>query len=322
MRIAFCHHLSLTYFSGGEKWIIEVSKELQRLGHEVAIHALPFLLEGKRRISFETLRNLLGDIPYHEGLVHRDIRSDVSYITYSPQYFMNFQTKHPRIGGIHSYTYWMPPNPHYGFLPVAANLVNRSCSYFVIRGFDAFHTINDVYIPNHERVYIIPNFVDADIFHPCKEKEDKFTVAFAGRPVWQKGIDIYHEIERKMDPEIHLKTSGLALGETEYAEFLSSSHVLMNPARVNTFGIVNVEANLCGTPVVASPLLPHKCLRLPMRFAESPKEYVKEIKAIKDLHDSGEYETLSEECRQAGLHYDKRYIMERIEQMFREVAKT
>ena len=51
MHIAFGHHLSLAYYSGGEKWVISLAKELTNRGHDVEIYALPFLLDGSRKID-------------------------------------------------------------------------------------------------------------------------------------------------------------------------------------------------------------------------------------------------------------------------------
>jgi len=88
MRIAFCHHLSLSYFGGGEKWLISVSKELAKRGHDVEIYALPFKLEGKSKVD---PKEYLEDIPYKEALRHK-VKADLVYVTYNPLSWLNFET--------------------------------------------------------------------------------------------------------------------------------------------------------------------------------------------------------------------------------------
>jgi len=64
MRVSFCHHLSLSYFGGGEKWIISAAKELVKRGYEVEICALSLLLDGKPKIN---PKEVLEDIPHSEN---------------------------------------------------------------------------------------------------------------------------------------------------------------------------------------------------------------------------------------------------------------
>lgn len=193
MRIAFCHHLSLSYYGGGEKWIIELSKELTKRGHDVRIYALPFLLDGKRKVNPS---KILGDIPYEEGLFH-NVKADVCYVMYNPLNWFNFKTTSPRIAGMHSHAYWLPPHPNYGVLPNLANIANKLDSYFELRRFNAVHAVTNVFPINHPNIFCIPNFVDSEKYKPCKEKEDIFTVVFASRMVWQKGWDIFEYVRKK-----------------------------------------------------------------------------------------------------------------------------
>ena len=70
MKISFCHHLSLSYYAGGEKWIIETAKELAKRGHDVEIYCLPFLLDGKPKINS---KEVLEGIPYSENYKRRKL---------------------------------------------------------------------------------------------------------------------------------------------------------------------------------------------------------------------------------------------------------
>jgi glycosyltransferase involved in cell wall biosynthesis len=319
MKIAICHHLSLSYYGGGEKWIIELSKELANRGHEIEIYALPFLLDGKPKLNpSETL----GDIPYKEGLLHK-VRADVCYLTYNPLSWANFRTVHPRIAGIHSHAYWVSPHPYYGVLPNLANITNRFTSYFELKGFDAVHTVTNVFPINHPKVYYVPNFVDSEKFKPCKEKEDVFTVAYASRKVWQKGWDIFHQVTKRLTEDINVKLSG-NIPEEDMPPFLSKNHVVVVPSRVDTFGLSIIESLMVETPVITTPLDTHRCLGVPLMYAETPTEITEKIFGLKHLWEKefDNYIELSKSCRKSAMKYDKRVIIDGLENMLLEVANN
>ena len=319
MRIAFCHHLSLSYYGGGEKWLIQLSNELVKRGHEVSIYALPFLLDGKPKVN---PKDFLPEIPYFEGIRHY-VNADVTYLTYNPLSWINFKTSHPRIAGIHSHAYWFSPHPSYGLLPNLANVTNRFTSYFELRGYDAVHTVTNVFPINHPKVYYIPNFVDSERFKPCEEKEDVFTVAFASRNVWQKGWDIFRNVKERLDNDINVKISYGKVSEENMPSFLSSAHVTLIPSRVDTFGLSIVESMMCETPVITTPSLVHIGLKLPCRYAKEPSSFLKEVRAVKMLYSefNDTYERFIKECRERALVYDKKKIVDRLEKMFEAVAK-
>ncbi len=114
---------------------------------------------------------------------------------------------------------------------------------------------------------------------PC-EKEKRTTLVFLNRVVKMKGIEITLEVFKKFketNPDAILQIAGK--GEPEYIEFLKgkckslkiegsviflgfiteeqkidllrTSHVLINASYKEGWGMVNVEANSQGTPVVA-----------------------------------------------------------------------
>jgi len=304
----------LAYYGGGEKWIIQISKEIVKRGHDVEIYCLPFLLDGNPKIN---PKEVLEGIPYSEHYRHK-IKADVIYITYNPLSWLNFKTTHPRIGGMHSHAYWQKPHPKYGLLPNTANIVNRFTSYFELRGFDAIHIVTNVYPINHPKVYFIPNFVDATEYRPCALKNDTFTIAYTGRKVWQKGWDIVQSVRKKLEhEEIVMKISGGQIPEEEMPSFLSSSHVTIDPSRVDTFGLSIIESMLCSTPVITTPLLTHKALELPLYYASTPSEYVDSINQLREMEN---YKEFSIRCRVSALKFDKQKIIDRIEGMFRGVV--
>ena len=305
MRIAFATHLSVAYNGGGEKWIINTAKALAKK-HEVEIYALPFLLDGKRKI---VPAEHLDGIPYHEGF-HHNIVADVTYCMYNPLSFLNFNIKGPKIAGLHSETYWHDPNLRYGKYPLIANIINRFTSYFELRRFNAVHRLNTLYPVNHPSVYTIPDYVDSTIYRPYKKAAD-FTVAFASRQVWQKGFDIFSKASSELDCKV--KVSG-NIPEDEMPEFLSDAHAILTPSRVDTFGLTLVESLMCGTPVIASPLASHLILGLPLRYASSVKDYVFEVNWLKQNSLGSDF------YRASALKYDKNFVMEQLENMLKEVA--
>jgi len=319
LKISFAHHLSLSYFGGGEKWIISTVKELAKRGHNVEIFALPFLLDGKPKIK---PKEVLEDIPYTEGL-HHNIKADVVYVTYNPLSWLNFKTSIPRIAGIHAHSYWQKIHPNYGVLPNVANIVNKFTSYFELRRFNAIHTVTNVYPINHPVVYVIPNFVDSEFFKPINRRSEDFTISFASRMVWQKGWDVYNNIKKKLKKEIQFKETLGLVPESDLPNFLGSSHLTLVPSRVDTFGLSIVESMLSGTPVLTSPLETHKVLNLPVFYASTIDEYIKNIHSIRNLwEDKLEYDYLAKRCRETALKFDKMYIVDQLEKMFIEVVEN
>jgi glycosyltransferase involved in cell wall biosynthesis len=312
--------LSLSYYGGGEKWIVAVATELAKRGHDVEIYALPFLLEGKPKVK---PKELLEDIPYTEGFRHK-VKADVVYVTYHPLSWLNFETSRPRIAGVHAQSYWQPVNLRYGLKPNMANILHKTAGYFELRRFNAVHMVTRAYKISHPKVYYIPNFVDASKYKPVKEKDSTFTVAYSSRQVWQKGWDLFEStiqlLKRKM-ASLNVKVTAGKVKESDMPEFLSSAHVSLLPSRVDTFGLAIVESLLCETPVVTTPLITHYVLDLPLIYGSNPVEFACEILklAITWREKPDEFAKYVKYCRQEALKYDKANVMNRIEGMFKEV---
>jgi len=319
MKIAFAHHLSLSYFGGGERFIVEFANELVKRGHEVSVYALPFLLDGVAKVE---PKGLLADgIRYVEGLWHK-VEADVTYVTFHPLNWLSFKTGRPRIAGIHAQSYWSKINLKYGLLPNLANLVNRFVGGFEFKRFDAVHVVTNVYHVGHPRVFFIPNFVDAEKFRPADMKDDVFSVAFLGRAVWQKGYDVFQVVKEKLPSDISVRVSGGQIPEDALPSFISQSHVVLVPSRVDTFGLSIVESMLCETPCITTPLETHKALGLPLFYADSPNEFLNQINFLHGLWRSepSKYFELAKECRRSALKYDKAVIVDRLEKMLECVS--
>jgi len=184
--------------------------------------------------------------------------------------------------------------------------------------------VTKAYPVNHQKVYYIPNFVDSEKYKPVKEKGEKLTIAFSSRMVWQKGWDVFQNTIRllkKTEQPFEVKITGGKVKEAEMPEFLSCSHVSLLPSRVDTFGLAIVESLLCETPVITTPLETHKVLDLPLLYGDSCEDYVLDILRLRVWweDDRAKYNEFARQCRREALKYDQKVVMDRIEQMFKEV---
>ena len=132
-------------------------------------------------------------------------------------------------------------------------------------------------------IKVIPNFYDNQVFYPDAkvQKNNSFTWVSIGEPAHIKGLDIlfraYASLKERLSEipmqlilidRIPQKEELLKLAEslaiekdivwaglitqTEIAEILRKSHVLISASRVETFGKAIIEAQACGLPVVAT----------------------------------------------------------------------
>ena len=312
MEVSFGHHISLSYRGGGEKWLTQFANELVRRGHEITIRALPVW---KRDNPID----LLPEIDYKEGYFHR-LEGDVVYITYNPLSGINFKTTSPKIGGIHSHCYWQPFAWKYGLLPNLANFVHMITKRWELEKFDALHTVTPIYPLNVEKHYYIPNFVDSNFYKPCAKKHEEFTVGYASRKLWSKGHDLFQLLKAKLNGVNFVETDNTP--ESEMPDFYARNHVTVVPARVDTFGLVNVESMLCGTPVISSGLQTHRALGLPMFYAETLNDYLDNIRFCEEIHDTDLYQKLIQEGRESALRFDKKVIVNQLEQMLYDVSES
>lgn len=143
-------------------------------------------------------------------------------------------------------------------------------------------------------------------------------MGFSSRKLWQKGYDIFQHLKAKLKGINFVGTGNIP--ESEMPGFYSRNHVTVVPARVDTFGLVNVESMMCGTPVISSGLQTHRVLELPMLYAKSVNDYMDNILFYKEMFDSDSYKEISEACRESSMRFDKGAIVDSIEKMFFEVS--
>lgn len=113
-------------------------------------------------------------------------------------------------------------------------------------------------------VRTIYNGINLDDFKESADKNKRFT-ALAVSSIWtkEKGIDELNKIIPLLDKDIDVIVVGKngnkikgakhierTSNRKELVELYSSASVLINPTIQETFGLVNVEANACGTPVI------------------------------------------------------------------------
>ena len=119
----------------------------------------------------------------------------------------------------------------------------------------------------HPTIYTIEHFIDTDVFRPNGGKvNDKFHVLFVGRPVWQKGFDLFVRLAHDLADERsqfsyvggesldeNITSYGLVNDAKSLAKIMGEAHVVVSPQRVErtVVGRSVLEALSCGTPVIA-----------------------------------------------------------------------
>lgn len=123
------------------------------------------------------------------------------------------------------------------------------------------------------KITVINNGIDLSVFRNKNqngedEKKDKFIVlGVAERWDDRKGLDVFIHLAKKLGKEYQIMLVGtdvnvekklpeniIAVRRTEsqldLADIYSRADVFVNPTREEVFGLVNIEALACGTPVV------------------------------------------------------------------------
>lgn len=125
-------------------------------------------------------------------------------------------------------------------------------------------------------VETLNNGIDLNIFQPRKSdfrknhqiKENKFIIlGVASKWVLRKGLDVFINLAQRLDDKFQIVLVGTddevnkrlpsniisihrTANQIELAQIYSAADLFVNPTREEVFGLVNVEANACGTPVI------------------------------------------------------------------------
>ncbi|MEM3383881.1 MAG: glycosyltransferase family 4 protein [Nitrososphaerales archaeon] len=336
MKIALCLHISLTFGGGGEKWAWTVAKYLSSKGHQVEIYALPYTPHSRKVIGLGDLKEILNGISYHESW-HHSVHSDISYMFYNPFGYIFFRCKSKKVAGIHSNVYFMPKIPplNYGLPAILSRLTYKAIGIVDLSVYDAIHIMNKAIKVRHRKVYYIPNFVDTNVYKPLKNKCDKFTVLYVGRPSWQKGWDTfltlanlirnkYNDVEfiwvggrEKLND---VKGLGYVTNDHELAKLYSSAHVTIYPSRADNFPLVIIESLACGTPVLTTRIPAHLSLNLPLIYANDVYDFSQKIVNLyKDWKkDPSQFISSSVMLRNATMDYDSKRVLPIFERMLKE----
>jgi len=179
---------------------------------------------------------------------------------------------------------------------------------------DRFHKFIDEHL--HRRIRVIPHGVNRNLFFPGKTKMDPsaFQILFVGFLGETKGADLLPDIFEKITTTIPnafltilgdgplraslnaefekrgLQNKILFRGTTspdQTAEIMRTSHVLVLPTNIEGFGIVIVEAMMCGVVPVVS-CLPGITDQLVQQdetgFLVPPKDVNGFVEAVKKIH--------------------------------------
>jgi glycosyltransferase involved in cell wall biosynthesis len=344
MKLALCHHYSLTFHGGGERFLIEFAKQLTKRGHQATIHALPF---GHRNVYTS---EFLQGIEYQEGFFHNISDADVAYFIYAPIVHHFFRGNCPKIAAIHAFVFFEElQHPkiqsmnslafirQFGFARFAANFYFNRILRKNLRSFDAVHIINRECSKISLRtnsVYYIPNWIDTSVFKPTQEKGKKFSVLFIGRKT--KGFSTYVKIAQSLrqynvdffaiGPDVesvnNVQSLGLITDVKELVGLYSRVHALVYPSEIDVFPLALLETCACGTPVLALPTRAIEGLGLPIFYAPSVKSFAQRIVKLENMwkKDEGNYVKLTKRIRKDVLKYDVNQVFPKYLAMLKEVA--
>jgi glycosyltransferase involved in cell wall biosynthesis len=322
LKIALLHHFDLDFFSGGEKFILQTANELANRGHEVSVFTTPFVIEN-RKAHKDAHKLLSNKIQFSKAWKHQP-KADIAYVMYDPYSPINraifdLSNCRAKITGVHSSSFWEPTHLMYGKIPNVGRLAQVLFGNFELSRYDAVHTLTNALPIRHSTVYVIPNYVDSDLYQP-KDKKSAFTVAFTSRHSYAKGFDTFQKVIENLGVDVAVSSGDMS--EQKLIDLIATSHISFLPSRVDTFGYSIVESAMCGTPIITTPLLVHKKLDLPLMYGYDISNFEKRIKGLSLLYtkDKQMYYTWCYLNRVAArCRYDKAVILDRFEKMLKEV---
>jgi len=194
--------------------------------------------------------------------------------------------------------------------------------------FEALHWISPADCTvQHRRVFTVTNWIDIKSFSHNRHKNEEFIALFVGRQTYSKGFDRFLKASELINnQEIHFLSTGVPRGKVQGCGFVpfeqmwslySKAAVSICSARDDSFGLVIVESLATGTPVIASSLLSHKALGLPLLYADSPEEIALQVKKVFHLWKfrKDDYERICQEARESARRYDSSVILPKFEEM-------
>ncbi|MBX5321869.1 MAG: glycosyltransferase family 4 protein [Candidatus Bathyarchaeota archaeon] len=342
--VALCHHYSLTFHGGGERFLIDVASQLIKTGHKVAIHALPF---GRRPVKTERLPR---EVRYKENFIHKIQDADVMYFIYAPLVHKLFMGESPKIGALHAFVFlnelqsteirnmgYVNFLKGFGFSKFASKIYFDKFRERELRSFDAIHVINKEAIKilsGEKQVYYVPNWIDTSRFKPLEEKNVRFTVLYSGRR--SKGFSTFVEIASLLGtkdidfiavgPDLmntgNVKNLGFITDVEKLVRLYSKVHLLVYTSMVDVFPLTLLEASACKTPIVSLPTKAIRGLDLPVLHATSVKDFAHVIRKLQNMWEKRreQYLKLCERMRLEVVKYDVKEVFPKFLDMLKEVA--
>lgn len=327
-----CPHLSVEHYRGGEKWTVMVANRLAADGVDVDVRALPYAPGGTRRVS---ATDVLHDaVSYREAWRHDLSGYDVSYVFYNPLSEAFFGGDTYRIAGIHSWAYVTDRlfESHYGAVPTLVKALYWTFGDRELGRFDAVHTCTGAFDSPNENTVHIPNYVDADRYHPdAAETGDEFTVLVTAARIREKGWDRVRATAAELGEEdVRVVATGSAddgatgsrpvedlgfLEEAELAAWYARAHAVLHPTRIDADSIVMKESLAAGTPVVTTSLPTHRAHadRPAILFGDSVDELADGIRRLRrEWGRSTRYADRARSARDLGEQYDESVVFPRL----------
>jgi starch synthase len=269
-------HTDVMTFNMNEKWNPVWREEVKEDSFKV-FRVPAFNIFNKWRynpLEISTGAHVIPKLSFAKRLKEYDILHFHDDVDLSFSIFSRF-VKKPKIFQCHTLTATYPYYKSNYFPRKILNKVGNS--YICVSGF-AKELLLDLGVPE-SKIFILRNGVDVEKFKQRKAARIENSVLFAGRIIMEKGLHVLLDSLDYVDIPVHLRIAG-PKQDCKYAEMLGSNgkqergihkvewlgpvnqdkiaelyqeaSVYVNPALKDDFGIVNLEAAACETPIIAS----------------------------------------------------------------------
>ncbi|MEQ9397963.1 MAG: N-acetyl-alpha-D-glucosaminyl L-malate synthase BshA [Longimicrobiales bacterium] len=202
---------------------------------------------------------------------------------------------------------------HPSFHAITEFSIHRSQGITTVSSFLKEETVRDFNVPR-DRVEVIPNFIDTDIWRPDREPCHRASLAPGGEKIVMhvsnfralkrvdQVVEIFERIQREVPArlvmigdgperpraaaraaELGLRDQVLFLGKhASVDELLSCADLFLLPSETESFGLAALEALACGAPVVAS-----RVGGLPEVVEDGVNGYLFPVGSVEDMADAG-----------------------------------
>lgn len=356
MKIAILSTYKLNYAGGGEKWIIEISRALVRLGHQVHVYApedksIPdFVAKGIYEITYKSHLYSLGKKLKIYNLIYPFLRPKIigEYnVTYSTSFYFFFPvitSKNTFIIGTHDFYVSKSKISIDSFRKIwilILKLILKRKNVYI-------HSINK-YITSQlktikSRVKEIPTFP----YHFCEEPNisDNLRILFLGRVEYRKGAKLllnfakalthtdkvelniigridrkYENIVEKLKNKENVRFLGF-LTDIEVVNYLNNSDLILFFSSREAFSLTVLEALYNGLPIVSTYnpliyLLDEKYIKI---AEENVSDVIKQVGFFKELlyKDKEEYLRIKKDILKRNRNiYNRERIIDETVKLFK-----